>query len=238
MYTSRVTIFVGQFGSGKTEIAINGAFDLAGRGDRVALVDLDVVKPYFRSRSARELLAVRGVQVVAPTGENVFADLPIIVPQVRGLLHDPGVRLIVDAGGDPTGARVLGSLADAIPEGETETLVVLNFRRPFSDGADDAVVMIRAIEAAARRRIDGIVSNTHLLEETSPAIVIEGFRSASDVASRLGLAVVAVAIDERTAGALPSGAIEAPLLVLHRVVMPPFAIDRPTRRSGPVFLLN
>ena len=110
MYQRRVTVFVGHFGSGKTEIALNGALELAAAGSSVTVADLDVVKPYFRSRSARAILSDAGVDLLAPTGANVHADLPIIVPQIRSCLRDEHSRLILDVGGDDLGARVLGSL--------------------------------------------------------------------------------------------------------------------------------
>ena len=108
MFSRQVTVLVGHFGSGKTEIALNGALDLAAAGETVTLADLDVVKPYFRSRSARHILAAEGVNLIAPQGELVHADLPIIVPQVRDALRRPRGKTILDIGGDGTGARVLG----------------------------------------------------------------------------------------------------------------------------------
>ena len=81
MFEKRVTVLVGHFGSGKTEIALNGALDLAAAGEAVTLADLDVVKPYFRSRSGRALLADAGVRLLAPEGESIHSDLPIIVPE-------------------------------------------------------------------------------------------------------------------------------------------------------------
>ena len=89
MLQRRVTVFVGHFGSGKTEIALNVALDLATGGERVTLADADVVKPYFRSRAARTLLEDSGVELIAPQGEHVHADLPILVPRLRGALRDP-----------------------------------------------------------------------------------------------------------------------------------------------------
>ena len=94
MYRKRVTLLVGHFGSGKTEIALNGALDLAAAGERTTLADLDVVKPYFRSRSARAILSDAGIELLAPTGANVHADLPIIVPQIRSHLRDPNRRVM------------------------------------------------------------------------------------------------------------------------------------------------
>lgn len=238
MYSSRVTILVGHFGSGKTEIAINGARALARAGRRVVLVDLDVVKPYFRSRSARAVLAAQGVEVVAPQGENIFADLPIIVPTIRGAVRDPTCTVLVDAGGDPTGARALGSLADALPEEGVETLAVLNFRRPFTTSAEEAVAMVRAIEGAARRRVTGLVSNTHLLGETTAEVVLHGYTLACRVSEELGVPVRAVVVDEALEGELRGARLGAELTALKRVVRPPFEVSMRQRTQGPLFVVN
>lgn len=238
MLGSRVTIIVGHFGSGKTEITLNVAVARADRGERVALVDLDVVKPYFRSRAARQFMAERGVRVVAPAGETIYADLPIIVPEIRQLLRDPHTCVLMDVGGDDTGARVVGSLVDAIPQGETDHLLVLNFRRPFTEDVPAAVAMVREIEAAARLPVTGLISNTHLMGETTPAIVEEGYALAQQVGTELGLRVVAVAADETTRPQLRDEGFACPILTLHRYLAPPFAGQRPARRIGPLFVVN
>ncbi len=238
MYSSRITILVGHFGSGKTEIAINGAQALARAGRRVVLVDLDVVKPYFRSRSARAVLAAQGIEVVAPQGENIFADLPIIVPAIRAAVRDPARTVLVDAGGDPTGARALGSLADAIPAEGADTLAVLNFRRPFTTTATDAVAMVRAIEAAARRRVTGLVSNTHLLGETTAEVVLHGYELARQAGEALGVPVRALVVDEALEGELAGARLGAELTVVKRVVRPPFELSGRQRTTGPLFVVH
>lgn len=237
-YARRVTVFVGHFGSGKTEIAINGALDLVTRGRRPVLVDLDVVKPYFRSRSARHLLLEMGVRVIAPGGDNVYADLPVILPEIRTLLRDRRTQLILDAGGDPTGARVLGSLMDAIADEETDTLAVLNFRRPFTESVDDAVAMVRQIEAASRRSVTGVVSNTHLMGETTVAMVLEGYRLACGTADLLGVRVAAVTVAQALVGEIEPDQFECQILPLRRIVRPPFESDGTKRATGPLFVLN
>jgi len=233
-----VTVLVGHFGSGKTEIAINGALDLVRRGRRPVLVDLDVVKPYFRSRSARHVMRARGVRVIAPGGDNVYADLPVILPEIRTLLRDGLSQLILDAGGDPTGARVLGSLMDAIVEQETDTLAVLNFRRPFTESVDDAVAMVRQIEAASRRAVTGVISNTHLMAETTPELVIEGYGMARETADRLGVRLAAVAVDEETLAVVEPDLFGCEVIALQRLVKPPFEVAGGQRKAGPLFVLN
>ena len=51
-------VIVGHFGSGKTEISLNIAFNAAKEAKKVTLVDLDIVNPYFRTAERfRELEA-------------------------------------------------------------------------------------------------------------------------------------------------------------------------------------
>jgi len=231
MYQRRVTIFVGHFGSGKTEIALNGALELAAAGSRVTLADLDVVKPYFRSRSARAILSDAGVNLLAPTGANVHADLPIIVPQIRSHLRDDHSRLIMDVGGDDVGARVLGSLSDVIPFDDTDCLLVLNFRRPSTPDPERAAAMVREIEAVGRVPVSGLISNTHLMDETTPEVVLDGYRLALETARLAEAPLVAVTVSEDLAEVLAAKELECPVVALRRIVKPPFA-------TGPLFVVN
>jgi len=70
--TAPVTVLVGHFGAGKSEIAVNLAFGWRERGEAVAVVDLDVVKPYFRSRLLRDEMQARGITLVAPQGDRFY----------------------------------------------------------------------------------------------------------------------------------------------------------------------
>ena len=236
MFEERVTVLVGHFGSGKTEIALNGALDLASRGVAVTLADLDVVKPYFRSRAARGILTASGIELLAPAGPNIHADLPIIVPEIRSHLRRSERRLIIDVGGDDVGARVLGSLSDVVPHDETECLLVLNFRRPSTPDPERAAVMVRQIEAVGRLPVTGLVSNTHLLNQTTAEVVLEGLAAARETGVRLGIPVVAVAVAMDMAHQLRA-AVDCPVLALRRIVAPPFEL--PAQRTvGPLFAVN
>ena len=238
MYRKRVTVFVGHFGSGKTEVALNGALHLAAAGARVTLADLDVVKPYFRSRAAREILAEAGVELLAPTGANVYADLPIIVPQIRSLLRQSDRRMLMDVGGDEVGARVLGSLSDVVPADETDCWLVLNFRRPSTPDPERALEMVREIEAVGRLRVSGLISNTHLMEETTPAIVLDGYDRAVETARMADVPVLAVTVTEDIAADLRDEDLECPVVPIHRIVKPPFAQNLERRTTGPLFVVN
>ena len=236
MFEQRVTVLVGHFGSGKTEIALNGALDLASAGVAVTLADLDVVKAYFRSRAARDILAEAGIQLLAPAGPNIHADLPIIVPEIRSHLRRSERRLIIDVGGDDVGARVLGSLSDVVPHDETECLLVLNFSRPSTPDPERAAAMVRQIEAVGRLPVTGLVSNTHLMDQTTPEVILRGLADARATGECLGVPVVAVAAAADVAARV-SDAAGCPVIRLRRIVAPPFEL--PKRRTvGPLFAVN
>jgi hypothetical protein len=233
-----VVILVGHFGSGKSEIALNLAFGFAGRGHDVSVVDLDVVKPYFRCRQAREELQAYGIRLVAPEGELANADLPIILPEIRHLVQHGTGSVVMDVGGDPVGTRALGSLADVLVPDKTRHLLVLNFKRPYTETVDDAVAMVREIEAAGRLPVTGLISNTHLLSETTPEIVLEGLRLAEQTAKKVDLPLVAIGVDVKTAEALGDRDLECPLIVLTRRITTPFEPTKQPRRTGRLFMLN
>lgn len=238
LHRRRVTAFVGHFGSGKTEIALNWALELAASGSAVALADLDVVKPYFRSRSARAILTAAGIELLAPTGANIHADLPIIVPQIRSHLRRDGSLLIMDVGGDDAGARVLGSLSDVISRADTDCFLVLNFRRPGTPDPQKAVTMIREIEAVGRLPVSGLISNTHLMDETTPEVVLDGYRQALQTARLADVPLVAVTIGEALVAELDESNFECPVVAMRRIVLPPFAQDVQRRTTGPLFVVN
>lgn len=238
MFGSRITIVVGHFGSGKTEIAVNAAMNLAAAGTPTSLVDLDFVKPYFRSRTAGRFLIDAGVELVAPDGEKLYADLPILLPRVRSVCKDPSRTVIMDVGGDDTGARVLGSLADVLHDQPLELLLVLNFRRPFTPDVESAVAMAAEIETAARRKVDGIVSNTHLMDETTLDVVREGWEMSGAVAGRLGVPVRALALEEGVLPDVDDATFGCPVLRLRRAVRPIFDEGPRVPRVGPLFVLK
>jgi len=168
---------------------VNYGLHLAGLSEpgAVTLVDLDLVNPYFRSREPKELLERRHVRVVVPETAFHHADLPILVPEVRSALRASTSHVILDVGGDDAGARVLGSLNDALPDGSYRALMVLNANRPFTGDAAGTERIRGEIERAGRVRVTGFVSNTHLMEETTIDTVLAGYRLAKQLEEETGI---------------------------------------------------
>ena len=225
----RVTALIGPHGSGKTELAIGLALwaaqqILLNRGpvDQVALADLDVIKPYFRSREVADGLRAKGVGLVAPMGALAGADLPILTPELRGTVSRPDVQLLLDVGGDPVGARALGSISDVVGAAEYDLLLVLNRYRPFMDSLESVVEQARLIEAATQLALSGVVSNTHLLEETTAEDVFFGLELAREVARALGVPVRLCAIPEHLTAELGGRPELQPVVAIRRRMMPHF----------------
>ena len=199
---NRLLIIVGNFGSGKTEVSVNLALALA-ESHPVQIVDLDIVNPYFRCREAREEMEARGIRVVYPQGEYHSADLPIILPEVRGVLAAKEGFVILDVGGDDLGARVLSSLADLLEDREYTMLQVINTRRPFTRDVEGCLKIKAEIEAASRLSVTGFIANTHLMDETVEATILEGLEVAGSAAKAAGVALGITCLTPFTNKCLP-----------------------------------
>ena len=147
IFSHRVSIVTGHYGTGKTELAVNLALALAAEGRRVMLADLDIVNPYFRSRERRPQLEAAGIQVICSSQACSDADVPALPAELLSILENRDVRGVLDIGGDPVGARVLARFQPKIVQEDYQLIYVLNANRPEVRAPEDAVSYLRSIEA-------------------------------------------------------------------------------------------
>ena len=222
-FTKNIIVIVGGFGSGKSEIAVNLARFLKKAGDvPVAIADLDIVNPYFRSREAATALAALGVKSIVPEGAYATADLPIILPEIKTAIQRAEGKLILDVGGDDTGARVLSSLADAFVPGGYDMLFTLNAFRPFTADLEGALKIMGEIEAAGSLKFTGLISNSHLIEQTTVAEVLHGVDLARQVSKQTGLPVCFISAVESVLKQLDRRQVPYPVLVIDRSLLKPW----------------
>jgi len=227
----RVVIITGNYGSGKTEVAVNWTLHLAQSGVAgLSIADLDVVNPYFRCREAAALLERFGVQVVVPRGEHFHSELPIILPEIKGLLQREDGIAVLDVGGDDVGARVLHSFAGFFRA--HEMLQVVNAFRPFTDTVAGCLRIQDEIQESSGLRMTGIIANAHLMDETGVETILRGAELAVEVAERRGLLLRFVTA-ERSLAAEVARRSGLPVLPLDRWMLPPW--KSPPRTVGPLF---
>jgi len=160
--TQPTVVFTGAFGSGKTEVAIAYALAVRAAGRSVGIVDLDTVTPYFRVGDCREELQRAGLRVVAPEGGLASFETPALPAEIAGALADRSLHLVLDAGGDPEGARLLAVYAEQIEERGCDLWMVTNPFRPSTSAPSAVADQARAIEALATLRLTGLVANPNL----------------------------------------------------------------------------
>lgn len=232
----RVVCIIGNYGSGKSEVSVNWALALAKAGiSPLYIADLDIVNPYFRCREAIEPLEAAGVHVVVPRGGHFWADLPIILPEIKGLFESHEGTAIFDVGGDDAGARVLSSFAGAIPE--YEMLQVVNTRRPFTATVEGILKMRSQIEASSGLKVTGYIGNTHLMEETTLETLTEALVILKDLEQASQTPVRFVTAHARLYDAFLARSKEFPVLPIRRNLQPPWKPeDHPTRpMNKPLF---
>ena len=193
---ARLTVIVGHFGSGKTEVAVNMAMELGKRGYAFSLADLDVVDPYFRSRDCRRILEQAGGRLIASSQAHMDADLPSMPPDVSVLFDNPTMYGVLDIGGDPSGARVLARYRQQLTDCGARVLCVVNGNRPLSDTPEKAAAYITRIEKAAGMPIDGLINNTHCCQLTELRDIRAGAALTEKVSVCTGIPVVCHAVPE------------------------------------------
>lgn len=181
MNKPKINIFVGHYGSGKTEMAINFALKSADNSEKTTLVDIDIVNPFFRSSEVSSILEENNIDLISPNFVQTNLDIPSLPATISGVFHKENEVVIFDVGGDPEGARVLGSYKQYLDKADYNMYFVINTRRPFTNTAEEIIEMIDEIEAYSRQKITHLVSNTNLSYETTMPIVEEGIKVVEEV---------------------------------------------------------
>ena len=209
MEYKRRTILCGHYGTGKTNCAVNMAMDLKRQCPKVAVADLDIVNPYFRTKDSEGEFEKAGIELICSRYANTNLDIPALPENLYRITEDRDTKMILDIGGDDSGAIVLGRLASAIlEENDYEMLTVINKYRPLTPDVESTVEVLREIESASRIPFTGIVNNSNLGEETAPEDVAASLKYAEDVASAMGIPVVMTTVKadlyEDLAGKIPN----------------------------------
>lgn len=197
MNYKRITLLCGHYGSGKTNVAVNMAFDLKKQYDNIAVADLDIVNPYFRTKDSLEDFKKQNIRLICSQYANSNVDIPALPQDMYAVTDDKSLKVIIDVGGDDRGALALGRLApQIIEEADYEMLMVINKFRPLTPDADSTIEVMREVEIAGGIKFTGLVNNSNLGEETSAEDVLDSVSYANEVAKKSGLPVVLTTVKD------------------------------------------
>jgi len=185
----QIYIFTGHYGSGKTETAVNFAMHLKRLSPerKVAIVDMDIVNPFFRTADAMKPLEEMDIRVEIPLYAHSNVDIPALTPQMEYLMGEKDVDLVLDIGGDDVGAKAVGRYAETIQKRKYDLFFVFNKNRPFTKDLPSALKIFYEIQDCCMIPFTGLVNNTHLLQYTDINTLASGLPLAEEISKATGV---------------------------------------------------
>lgn len=190
MQYKRLTLLCGHYGSGKTNVAVNMAFDLKRQYDKVTVADLDIVNPYFRTKDSMEDFNREGIKLISSEYANSNVDVPALPPEIYSIIDIKDTKYVLDIGGDDRGALALGRIVPKIlEENDYEMLMVINKYRPLTPDVESTIEVMREIEAACRMKFTALVNNSNLGAMTTAQDILDSVNYAQEVSKVSGLPI-------------------------------------------------
>ena len=218
MKDNRLKIIIGAYGSGKSEISVNLALKMRKENpsDKVLLADLDIVNPFYRSSDANKVLEENDIRLISPMYANSNVDAPVLSGEVYVIFDDDSYRGVFDIGGEDMGATILGSMKTRLDNTDTELIMAVNTRRPFTSTADEIIIMASELQEASKMKITGFINNTNILEQTTPSDILEGEKILLEVSQKTGIPLVMTTVMEGVMSKEEISQIKAPEVMQMR----------------------
>ena len=200
----RIRLFIGHYGSGKSEVSINYVTKLREQVEgEVALADLDVVNVYFRSREKKDIMKDLGITPNDSSINTTTLDLPAVSAEIMRPLNDKSVNYVIDVGGDNVGGKVVGRFANQFNSNDYDMFYVVNASREKTQTAKEVLQYIDAIEATSKLKVTGLINNTHMLKETTVEDVLKGQYVAREVSKIRNIPIKYISCLESIVDKLP-----------------------------------
>ena len=187
----KVYVMIGNYGSGKTELALNFAIEAAKHG-RTELLDLDMVNTYFRLTEHGRMTRMKEIRLVSPNFACSGIETLSLPAEVASAFAMDWDTVIFDAGGDAVGATALGRYHQDFMElepGSLEVFNVINIRRPLAGTVERILHMQEEMQIYSRLKITGMINNTNLAQMTGPDELRDGYEMIKQVSQISGIPV-------------------------------------------------
>lgn len=209
-----IEAYIGEFASGKSEVAVNRALDLLKKASPVTLVDLDLVEPFYTIRPLKKELEGKGLQVIGwETSETKGLGEAgnLIKPGMKWALRQEG-NIVLDIGYGVEGAKTLNLVEEKEKHPELRIYAVINIGRPVTSDKEEIISYIQTLGP-----VHGLINNSHLGDATDVAFIEEGAQIVTEAARALGLKVIATTIDYRLQDKIGThDSFGNPVRLLHR----------------------
>jgi hypothetical protein len=193
--SKNIHIFIGNMGSGKSEISINYTLKLMKSQQKaVKLLDLDIIKPYIRIRDVQNKLIELGIDLLLPEKKIKSADMPIIPSRMIDYLLDDSFDLVIDVGGESRGVLTIAQFDEYFKKNNTFVYFVINTLRPFMETEDQIIETINDLELSLGLKINYLISNSHLRFESSIDQSIKGLKILRNVSNKKNIPIYFVCI--------------------------------------------
>jgi hypothetical protein len=152
--------------------------------------------------------------------------MTVVSPKISSALASDGGRLLLDIGGDAEGALALKQFEPDIKRAGYLLILVVNAFRPQTSSVDGVRSMLRKMEGICGLRVGALISNSHLMEQTTASDCADGLEKVIEAGAELGLPVlyagVPRGIADETASLVASRGIDVPCWPLARYMMLPW----------------
>lgn len=199
----RIIAVCGHYGSGKTNLSVNLALELAKQGKHVTVSDLDIVNPYFRTADFGGLMAEHGIRLVCPQYANTNLDIPVLPPMLGAAIRTPDQTVLIDVGGDDDGAIALGGFARNMEQEGYSMLYVVNRCRYLEEEVEEEAMLLRAVEAASRLKVSYLVNTTNLGSETTLETILGSMDYLRKVSEAVEVPILCTAARRDLADGIP-----------------------------------
>ena len=197
----KVEIYTGAYASGKSENALNSAIQYKKQGKDITLVDLDTVEPAYCMRPIANQLKEYGINLILQSDYFGLGEAGSYVTNDQiNCLKKTDEDIIIDVGYGVTGLDTLDILNDIDKEKNIDIFLVVNTSK-FETRDKDSIIEYMQFNQGENikpwKKITGLISNTHLGDETTKEDVINGYNILKKVAIELDIPIVAISIDEK-----------------------------------------
>ncbi len=195
----KLEVYAGAYASGKSETSLNRALQYVKENKKITLVDLDTVEPAYTLRPIEAKLVKRGINVITqPEYEGLGEAANYVNSRQLNCLSESG-DIIIDVGYGASGLDILDIIEGIDNEKNMEIFIVINtakFETFSKENIIEYVSFAEGLEKRPWKRFSGIISNTHLGDETTKEDIIRGYDITKSAAKELGLPIRAIGVSE------------------------------------------